>query len=120
MALAVRPCLSKTLKPCGKLPHVAVVSPVNQNILEHQGHKVEIIYGIDYPTFDALKPFQFVAGGPFQAPYDAIVDDILASSNPAYHVGGNITIMNHTFRISGVVEHGKGGRKLIPIDTMGS
>jgi putative ABC transport system permease protein len=107
----------KNAEALRKLPHVAVVSPVNQN-LSTKG-TVEIIYGIDYPTFDALKPFQFVAGGPFQARYDAIVDDILASSNPAYHVGGNITIMNHTFRISGVVEHGKGGRKLIPIDTMG-
>jgi putative ABC transport system permease protein len=27
--------------------------------------------------------------------------------------------MHHPFRISGIVEHGKGGRKLLPIDTMG-
>ena len=27
--------------------------------------------------------------------------------------------MDQPFRISGIVEHGKGGRKLIPIDTMG-
>jgi putative ABC transport system permease protein len=34
-------------------------------------------------------------------------------------VGDSITIMNRPFRISGIVEHGKGGRKLLPIDTMG-
>ena len=28
-------------------------------------------------------------------------------------------ILNHPFRICGIVEHGKGGRKFIPIDTMG-
>ncbi len=33
--------------------------------------------------------------------------------------GITITIMNRPFRISGIVEHGKGGRKLLPIDTMG-
>ncbi len=27
-------------------------------------------------------------------------------------------VLNHPFRISGIVEHGKGGRKFIPIDTM--
>ena len=27
--------------------------------------------------------------------------------------------MDHPFRICGIVKHGKGGRKLIPIDTMG-
>ncbi len=107
----------KNAEALRKLAHVAVVSPVNQN-LSTKG-TIEIIYGIDYPTFNALKPFVFVAGGPFQGPFDAIIDDILASSHPAYQVGGNIMIMNHTFRISGIVEHGKGGRKLIPLETMG-
>ncbi len=34
-------------------------------------------------------------------------------------MGDTITIMNRPFHISGIVEHGKGGRKLLPIDTMG-
>ena len=34
-------------------------------------------------------------------------------------MGETIEIMDHTFRICGIVEHGKGGRKLVPIDTMG-
>jgi len=104
-----------------KLPHVAVVSPAIQKIATNGS--VEILYGIDYPTFDALKPFKFLAGGPFQGPNDAIIDDLLAGSkNPAtgepYAVGGAITIMGRAFRISGIVERGKGGRKLIPFDTM--
>ena len=85
---------------------------------------VEILYGIDYASFNALKPFVFLAGGPFQGPNDAIVDDVFAGSqNPAtekpYAVGDTVMIMDHPFRISGIVEQGKGGRKLIPIDTMG-
>ena len=78
-----------------------------------------MLYGIDYDSFNALKPFVFLAGGPFQGPNDVIVDDVFASSDKGYHVGDTITIMDHPFRISGIVEHGKGGRKLMPIDTMG-
>lgn len=98
------------------LAHVAVVSPVNQK-LSTTG-KIEILYGIDYDSFDAMKPFQYIAGGKFQHPDDVIVDDVFASSDKGYHVGDTITILKHPFHISGIVEHGKGGRKLMPLDTM--
>jgi putative ABC transport system permease protein len=99
-----------------KLPHVKVVSPAIQKI--STAPSVEILYGIDYPSFDALKPFVFLSGGPFQGPDDAIIDDVLAGSGKHYRVGDPIMILDHTFRISGIVEAGKGGRKLIPLDTM--
>jgi putative ABC transport system permease protein len=100
-----------------KLPHVTVVSPVIQKF--STSGKIEILYGIDYPSFNALKPFVFVSGSPSQGPNDVIVDDVFADSGKGYHVGDSITILNHSFRISGIVQHGKGGRKLLPIDTMG-
>ncbi len=105
-----------------RLPHVTVVAPAIQHL--NTSGNIEILYGIDYASFNALKPFEFLAGGPFQGPNDAIVDDVFADSrNPAtgkpYAVGDTITILDHPFRISGIVEQGKGGRKLIPIDTMG-
>ena len=31
-----------------------------------------------------------------------------------------MTILNHTFRVCGIVEHGKGGRKFLPIKTLGA
>jgi putative ABC transport system permease protein len=83
---------------------------------------VEILYGIDYTSFNALKPFVFLAGGPFAGPNDAIIDDVFAgsgNSGKGYHVGDTIMILDHPFRISGIVEPGKGGRKLIPIGTLG-
>jgi putative ABC transport system permease protein len=101
-----------------KLPHVTVVSPVIQKL--NTSGKIEILYGIDYPSFDALKPFAFISGGPFQGPNDVIVDDVFASSDKGYHVGDTLKIMDRPFRVSGIVEHGKGGRKLMPIDTMGA
>ena len=104
-----------------RLPHVAVVSPAIQKISTNGS--VEILYGIDYPSFNALKPFIFLAGGPFQGPNDVIVDDHSGQQQESgngqpYEVGDTITILGHPFRISGIVEQGKGGRKLIPIDTM--
>lgn len=99
-----------------RLPHVAIVSPVNSKFVT--SGKPEVINGIDYESFNALKPFVFVAGGPFEGPDDAIVDDVFAGSNAGYHVGDTIQIFEHPFRISGIVEHGKGARKMIPLDTM--
>ncbi len=101
-----------------RLPHVTVVSPVNMAL--NTAGSVETIFGIDYPTFDALRPFTFVAGGPFRDPYDVIVDDVFARSGKGgYHVGDKLQLYGHDFRISGIVEAGKGGRKLLPLDTMG-
>jgi putative ABC transport system permease protein len=104
-----------------KLPHVAVVAPANAH-LNTQG-SIEVLYGIDYESFNALRPFVFLSGGRFKGPNDAVVDDIFASSrNPQtgkeYAVGDTVSILNHPFRICGIVEHGKGGRKLIPLETM--
>jgi putative ABC transport system permease protein len=105
-----------------KLPHVTVVSPAIQKI--STSGSVEILYGIDYDSFDALKPFVFLSGGKFQGPNDAIIDDVFAGGkNPAtgksYVVGDTVMILGRPFRISGIVLQGKGGRKLIPLDTMG-
>ena len=99
-----------------ELPHVLVSSPGNAKFTI--GAQVENIFGIDYPTFDALRPFEFVAGGPFTAPDDVIIDDYQAATGPHYKVGDVIKILNHSFRISGIFKHGKGARKFIPLDTM--
>jgi len=98
------------------LPHVQVVAPVNIKLTI--GSTVENIFGIDYPTFDALRPFEFIAGGPFQGPNDVIIDDYEAARGKHTNVGDTIKILNHEFRVSGVFQHGKGSRKFIPLKTM--
>jgi putative ABC transport system permease protein len=109
---------AKNVEALRRLPHVDAASPAIQHLSTDGA--VEILYGIDYPSFNALKPFVFLSGGPFQKPDDAIVDDILANSGKGYRVGDTITILGHPFHIVGIVEHGKGGRKLIPLQTMGT
>jgi len=86
---------AKNLEAIQRLPHVAVVSAVIQKL--STAGKIEVLYGIDYPSFNALKPFVYVSGGPFQGPYDVIVDDVFASSDGGHKVGDTISIMDHPF-----------------------
>ncbi len=99
-----------------KLPHVAVASPVTTNLSTIGS--VENIWGIDYKSYNALKPFVFLSGGPFKGPHDVIVDDIFAKTGGGHHVGQTIQVEGHPFTICGIVQHGKGGRKFIPIETL--
>lgn len=97
------------------LPHVVVASPVYIKLTASKS--LENIYGIDYPSFNALKPFQFLSGGSFTGPNDIIVDDAIAETG--VKVGDTMSVLNHLFRVCGIVERGHGGRKYIPIETMG-
>ncbi|HYK37486.1 ABC transporter permease [Alloacidobacterium sp.] len=116
--MAGAPVPAKISQVLAKLPHVAVATPVIQDF--SLGSSPEIIWGIDYDTFNALKPFVFAAGGPFQGPNDLIVDDVFAHTDKGYQVGETIQVKNHPFRICGIVEHGRGGRKFLPIHTLGT
>ena len=98
------------------LPHVAVVSPMS--IKMQVGSSLQNLLGIDYASYNALRPFVFKAGGPFQGPYDMIIDDIEAASHKGEQVGDTVKALNHNFRICGIVEHGKGGRQFVPLTTM--
>jgi putative ABC transport system permease protein len=99
-----------------KLPHVKSVAPVIQQITS--AGSLEIITGIDLPSYESMSSgFRYLQGGPFQGPYDVLVDDLFAQSQHA-KVGDTIEILNNKFRISGIVERGKGGRKFVPLNTL--
>jgi len=117
-AVSGAPVPASFVEALRKLPHVAIASATIQSFTM-AGGTPEILYGIDYPSYNALRPFTFVAGGPFQGPNDIIIDDVVARTDKGYHVGDTIQILSHPFRISGIVEAGKGGRKMVPIDTLG-
>jgi putative ABC transport system permease protein len=99
-----------------KLPHVKSVAPVITQI--SSVGTLEIIAGIDLPSYESMSAgFHYLQGGPFQGPYDVLVDDLFAQSKHA-KVGDTIEILNNKFRISGIVERGKGGRKFVPLNTL--
>ena len=98
------------------LPHVEVVSPVGIKILI--GSSVQNLLGIDYASYNALKAFEFKAGGPFQAPYDILIDDIEAANNKNLRVGDHVKVLDHSFRVCGIVAHGKGARRYVQLTTL--
>jgi putative ABC transport system permease protein len=112
------PVPAKIAEVLRKLPHVEVAAPAIADLNISGG--VETIWGIEFESYNALRPFVFTAGGPFAGSNDVIVDDLYARSAPGRSVGTIIQILNHPFRISGIVEHGKGGRVFLPIHTLGA
>ena len=100
-----------------ELPHVQVAAPVNIKLTT--GATLENIYGIDYASFNALRPFVFKTGGPFQQPFDMIIDDLQAASGKGLKVGDTVKTLNHDFRVCGIVEHGKGQPQVHPAGDAG-
>jgi putative ABC transport system permease protein len=99
-----------------KLPHVKSVAPVITNL--STAGTLEIIAGIDLPSYESLSGgFRYLKGGPFQGPNDVMVDDLFAQSKHS-RVGDTIDVLNNKFRICGIVERGKGGRKFVPLSTL--
>jgi putative ABC transport system permease protein len=99
-----------------KLPHVKSVAPVITQVAT--SGTLEIIAGIDLPSYESMSSgFRYLSGGPFQGPYDALVDDLFAQSKHA-KVGDSIEILNNKFRICGIIERGKGARKFVPLSTL--
>ena len=116
MGVTGSPVSVKVADVLRKVPHVVAVSPVVTQI--STAGTVEVIYGIDLPSYESLGgPFHYLEGGPFQGPDDIIVDDFFAESQKV-HVGSALEVLNHDFRVVGIVAHGKGARKFMPIATV--
>jgi len=96
------------------LPGVDEVAPT---VILTEPKNLIMVYGIDYPRFNGLsRGFLFRAGRPFNGPDELITDDIMAQSKHL-KVGGQLTLLNHVFTVSGIVAHGKGARYFIPLQT---
>jgi len=116
MGVSGAPVSIKVADKIMKLPHVVAVAPVVTQL--STAGAVEVIDGIDMDSFNAVSGgFRYLSGGPFQGPDDIIIDDLFASSKHL-KVGDTVETLNHEFRISGIVEHGKGARKFLPIKTI--
>ena len=116
MGVSTAPVSIKLADILRKQPHVTIVSPAVLQL--NTTGNVEVISGIDLATYDQLgAPFHYVEGGPFQAPNDILVDDVVSDTRK-WHAGQTVTLMNHQFHIAGVVTSGKGARIFLPLATM--
>lgn len=116
MALAGNTLPLKMQEVLARQPGVKAVAPV---ALQMNNKSLDTIGGIEPAEFDAVSGgFLFLKGGMFQHPYDVIVDDVYASAKNV-HIGQQILLLGHPFRVTGIYEHGKGSRLYIPIQTLG-
>lgn len=98
-----------------KLPHVHLVSPTLVQLVT--SGTLQQVYGIDFNTYNALRPFTFLKGGPFQGADDVVVDDIYIHGKNL-KLGDTVTLLHHDFRLAGIVAHGKGARIYVPLRTL--
>jgi putative ABC transport system permease protein len=98
-----------------KLPHVSVVSPTLIQLATSGA--LQQVYGIDFNSYEALRPFTFLQGGPFRAPDDLLVDDVYVHGKNL-KIGDTVNLLHHNFRLAGIVTHGKGARLYVPLSTL--
>ncbi len=116
MGVSGAPVSIKVADVLRKLDHVVAVAPVVTQL--STAGNLEVIDGVDLKSFvEVGGPIQYLSGGPFQGPNDMLIDDYVAAAKHL-KVGDTIEWLNHTFRVAGVVEHGRGARKFVPITTL--
>ncbi len=96
--------------------HVQAVAPVLLQFNSSGG--LDIIYGIEKDSFYAVSGgFVFHSGGGLENPNDILVDDWYAKAKKV-KVGQVLRLLDHDFKIAGIVEHGKGARLFVHMQTL--
>ncbi len=99
-----------------EVKYVKAVAPVLLQINSTGG--IEIIYGIDPESFRAVSGgFIFLEGHDMTGPDDILVDDWAARAKQIV-VGSTYRLLEHDFHVAGIVEHGKGARIFVPLETL--
>jgi putative ABC transport system permease protein len=76
-----------------------------------------MIWGVDPPSFEAMSGgMPWVSGKWFSAPDEVVVDDRLAGDKGLV-LGSPVQILRRPFKVSGIVQNGKGARAYIPLPT---
>ena len=79
---------------------------------------ISTITGINLEQFTALSgSFKYLSGGPFQGPNDLIIDEWYAEQSKK-QVGDTVRILNHDWKVCGVVAAGVLARLFVPISTL--
>ena len=94
---------------------VKAVVPIQTQVNSTSG--LEVIYGIDFDKFNEVTGgFIWHKGGYFKATDEIVVDDVYALAKKVA-VGDQVEVLNHKFKVSGIIEHGKGARLFISQQT---
>ena len=92
---------------------VSFVAPVVTQFNSQGGF--DIVYGIEEESFSAVGgDFTFIEGRIFESAEEIVIDDLYAEAKDI-GVGDEISLLNHPFQVSGIVDHGKGARLFMDI-----
>lgn len=107
------------IKIADKIAELRYVEYVTPALLQfNTSGGVETIWGIDPVSFRQVSNgFVYLQGHGLEGPDDMLIDDWQAK---AKHVklGDTYTVLNHAWKVVGIVEHGKAGRIFVPISTL--
>ena len=99
-----------------EINHVQAVAPVLIHVNMSGG--LNLIYGIDAAAFDRVTGgFAYLDGQTLSGPDDILIDDWYARANHL-KVGETTNMLNHDFRVAGIVNHGKGARVFVQLATL--
>jgi putative ABC transport system permease protein len=99
-----------------QLKYVEAVAPVLLQFNSAGG--IDVLYGIDPESFRAVSGgFVFLQGHDMTGPDDVLVDDFAARSKNIA-VDSTYRLLDHDFHVAGIVEHGKGARIFVPMQTL--
>ena len=126
MSLSSAPLSEKMVARLQQEPGVALATGT---MVQSLGGAFDSMQGVDFPALNKMastwrKPgdaekegIKFFEGTPFEGPDDIIVDEFYARQKHL-HPGDHLNLINHTWRVSGVIESGKLARIMAPIDSL--
>lgn len=99
-----------------ELPGVEAVAPILSNF---SAANFSLIFGIDMATYNALPGrLQIIEGRESLTGDEVIIDELYAKDHPELRIGSELTLLNHTFKISGICRQNSVVRVFVPLKTM--
>ncbi|MBI1356059.1 MAG: FtsX-like permease family protein [Acidobacteria bacterium] len=113
IGMSSAPMPEKTVEFVSSQPHVALATGVIVQPIK----RIDRLTGIDFAQFDRMAHFVFVDGGPFENPFDVILDTFYANQK-GVKVGDTIELLDREWTVRGIVEPGKMARVILQKDIL--
>lgn len=116
LAFSGAPMPIKIREKLEAMKYVQAVAPVLVQFNSTGG--IENIFGIENESFHAVSSgFVFHEGHDMEGPDDMLVDDWAATARNI-KAGQTYRMLDHDFYVAGIVEHGKGARLFVQLQTL--
>ena len=114
IGLSGAPMSEKMLPFLRKQKHVVIAT----GSITHPIGGLSTVVGLDFNTFDKMcGGFKYIEGGPMTGHDQIIVDERYAQQNDV-HAGDTLRLLDHDWKVVGVVDPGKLARLIVPLDQL--